>query len=80
MKITQLKKGKFITRVNKNGWIPSNKLAIGYINEQLVYYKDGEPSTYVRDFSSAYNYDDFYYCDKYSNKIRKKIMSFKVLM
>jgi len=80
MKITQLKPGKFVTRVNGYGWVASNKLAIGYADGELVYYKNGKPSSYVRGFSSAYGYDDFYYCDQHSNKIStRKPISFKPL-
>ena len=81
MRIIDLQEGKFITKVNDFGWQPSHKLAIGLINGRLTYFQNGTPVGPVRLSSSAHAYEDFYNCDRYSNRITiRKPINFKTLM
>ena len=79
MKVTTLREGQFVTRINNSGWKPSIKLAIGRVKGKLHYYREGTQRGHIPSFSTAYTYDDFYYCDQHSNKLKKPI-SFKSIM
>jgi len=62
MKITDLQEGMFCTRDNW-GQRGSRGLCIGIYGGSLAYFNNGEFSSRVRRFSSAFSYDDFRLCN-----------------
>lgn len=72
MHITELKEGEYASRVHTDGclWGYRTNLAITRAYGTFYYVTDGKISSKVRKDSTAYNYDDFYLCDKKGNKLK----------